>query len=107
MWESLKITGNESNACVELHSDSSCGGEFTQFRPGYPHLHDLWYWGLGQDAESTALHAAAVSKCGVFCNKTIPDIKPYPRAKANSTNKTNPGRNIVTIYDFFGYYGKF
>ncbi|OXA38851.1 hypothetical protein Fcan01_26362, partial [Folsomia candida] len=43
---SMKITGDE-NSCIELHDVASCGGKFTQFRPDYPVLRNLFGWGLG------------------------------------------------------------
>lgn len=91
---SIKISGDESS-CIELHDDPSCGGNFTQFRPGYPYLHDLWFWGIA--GNDIAVYATAIAKCGVHCNKTIPEV--------NSNVETHPGRNFVSLYDHPGFYG--
>jgi hypothetical protein len=93
----MKISGTEFDSCVELHNEASCGGGFTQFRPGHLYLHDLWFWGMqGQDI---AVYAQAVSRCGVYCNKTVPEIK------AETDLDKSPGQNMITIYDYKGYYG--
>ncbi|XP_021966028.1 uncharacterized protein LOC110861232 [Folsomia candida] len=91
----MKISG-DANACVELHSAPSCGGEFTQFRPGYIELNSLINWNLGDANDADA--ALAVSRCGAFCNKSVPLINPDPLPTALE-------KNMVTFYDYFGFYG--
>ncbi|XP_035700472.1 uncharacterized protein LOC118433037 [Folsomia candida] len=91
----MKISG-DANACIELHSAPSCGGEFTQFRPGYIELNALNKWSLGDINDAAT--AFAVSRCGAFCNKSVPLINPDPLPTALE-------KNMVTFYDYFGYYG--
>ncbi|XP_035700752.1 uncharacterized protein LOC110861570 [Folsomia candida] len=93
---SMKITGDE-NSCIELHDVASCGGKFTQFRPDYPELQNLFGWVL-EDKDTFASLVKAISRCGQFCNKSVPDINPKSVAPIW-------GKNIVTLYKYQGHYG--
>ncbi|OXA36712.1 hypothetical protein Fcan01_28530 [Folsomia candida] len=94
---SMKISGDR-NCCIELHSAPNCGEEFTQFRPDYPELRTMYFWNLGAK-DTYAAHARAVSRCGQFCDKSVPEINPE--------SGTSPGKKVVTFYSHPGYYGIF
>lgn len=94
--KSVKIKGNDS--CIEMHSAPHCGSRnYVILRPGYPDLNDLFHYGM--DNFFSVRSTKAVSLCGDFCdNGNITDVKEPP--------KENPGKGIVTAFDFVGYYGK-
>lgn len=54
-------------------------------------------WGLGGE-RTFASSAKAISRCGVYCNKSVSDV-----------NRIGEygflGDNIITVYDQPGYYG--
>lgn len=61
----MKLSGEFTSTCVELFEDLECQGDSVQLRPGYPYLHDLWYWGFTPHTRANTMKA--VSLCGVFC----------------------------------------
>ncbi|OXA41337.1 hypothetical protein Fcan01_23701 [Folsomia candida] len=115
---SMKINGDE-NACIDLHSLPNCGGKSIQFRPGYPNLENLFSWGLTRyNIQGVEWHPRAISRCGEFCNKSLPlpevDVVMETEGPLMATEgpdleikgpnmETYPlGSNIVTLYDRHG-----
>ncbi|OXA61402.1 hypothetical protein Fcan01_00993 [Folsomia candida] len=90
-YESIIISGDEFNSCVELHVQSDCTGDFTQLRPGYPELDDLSFYGLGNADDAT--EAKAMSLCGLKCKRKYVD-KVQVRGKEKMRN---PSSSPITI----------
>ncbi|XP_035707603.1 uncharacterized protein LOC118435533 [Folsomia candida] len=82
-WESIKILGNVTTTCVELHEDATCGGYSVQVRPGYPYLSTINWWGFHRQ-KHPPVDVRSISLCGKNCMND------------NSTSMT-PGWAILLI----------
>lgn len=62
-WDSIKIS--RTTSCVQLYDSRLCQGDSVLLRPGYPHLHDIWWWGF--NPRNRANYVKSISRCGAFC----------------------------------------
>ncbi|OXA41049.1 hypothetical protein Fcan01_24183 [Folsomia candida] len=107
-WEILKkgdLQIGSVGPCFDRCDPRNWGGDQkleveVKFNDGVdiPELDLLSKWNLGNNSTKTL----AISRCGAFCNKSVPHIHP-------EVGEMGSGKNVVTFYatkDYSGYYGQ-